>query len=123
MTRVEDFRFLMTGQTAEIVDLVVAERGRQEAKGAEKRAAGYDWRTCADPAMPGGDGVKLAVLGEEVGEVAKTICDEAAGEYAAGPIENRARALEHRLEELVQVAAVAIAWAEAVHAEIEGWAS
>ena len=42
--------------------------------------------------------LRLAILTEEVGEVARAICDEQGD--------------EHMLEELVQVAAVALRWGE-----------
>lgn len=89
------------------------ERIRQEEKCLEHRDKG--WLTCADP--DNDDGTRLSILGEEFGEVARTMCDERVNEYAAGPIENRGRALEHRREELVQLCAVAVAWIEAIDAE------
>lgn len=52
------------------------------------------------------DGVKLAVLTEEVGEVAHGLLERAA--------------LSDLKAELVQVAAVAVAWAEAIDTELGG---
>src|SRR5689334_5493368 len=74
--------------------LVVEERARQEAKLARGE---FTW-TAASPEAS--DSLKLAVLGEEFGEVCRAI-----GEH-----EPRARLRE----ELVQVAAVAVAWIEAL---------
>ena len=82
---------------------IEAERERQERKCAEKRAEGLTWLTCADPRMP--DGEKLAVLMEEVGEVARELCDARAAREAPG---------RNLRVELIQVAAVAVAWAEAL---------
>lgn len=59
--------------------------------------------TCANPAMP--DAAKLAVLIEEVGEAAAAMNDA-----PAVPMEHNLRT------ELIHVAAVAIAWAEALDA-------
>lgn len=53
---------------------------------------------CCDPTAP--EGIKLAVLTEEVGEVARAI------------LENDDPT--HLREELIQVAAVAVAWAESI---------
>lgn len=52
------------------------------------------------------EGVKLAVLTEEVGEVARGLLDRAA--------------LLDLKAELVQVAAVAVAWVEAIDTELGG---
>jgi hypothetical protein len=82
---------------------VLDERERQERKCAAKRDEGIVWLTCADPAMPEGD--KLAVLLEEVGEVARELCDARAAKCPPSP---------NLRVELVQVAAVAIAWAESL---------
>lgn len=84
------------------------ERRRQEQIGERKRAEGVDWRSCADPAMTGGDGTRYLVLGEEFGEVGNAVLEAGYGNEASDD--------EHLYEELVQVAAVAVAWAEAVSA-------
>lgn len=88
--------------TARVLDDVLDERHRQEAIGREKRTLGIRWSSCADPDMPGGDTMRYAVLGEEVGEVANAILE------GSGDDDLR--------EELVQVAAVAVAWVEAIDA-------
>lgn len=79
---------------------ITDERQHQENIGEAKRAAGKDWRSCADPRMPGGDPMRYLVLGEEFGEVANAML-EGAGDA-------------HLRAELVQVAAVAVAWVEAI---------
>jgi hypothetical protein len=92
---------------------VVDERRRQEDIGARKRTAGIDWRSCADPDMAGGDDRRLAVLGEEFGEVARALLER---EFAlTGEIIDA-----HLRTELVQVAAVALAWIEAIDTRGEG---
>lgn len=93
---------------ADVINDVIAERERQEAIGVTKRAAGIDWRSCADPAMAGGDDRRLAVLAEEFGEVARAILEAGYGTSGADD--------DHLREELVQVAAVAVAWVEAIDA-------
>lgn len=90
---------------------IVDERGRQEDIGDRKREEGIDWRSCADPAMEGGDGTRFLVLGEEVGEVANAVL-EAGYSPNADP---NARDDQLRAE-LVQVAAVSLAWIEAIDA-------
>jgi hypothetical protein len=78
--------------TERILTLVRAERARQN-----EHVASGRWRhTCADAAMD--DYEKLAVLGEEFGEVARALLER--------------RPLANLRDELVQVAAVAVAWAE-----------
>lgn len=81
-----------------VLDEVRAERDRQERIGLDKRAAGIAWFSCADPAMPGGDDRRYVVLGEEFGEVAKAMLENDPGLRA----------------ELIQVAAVAVTWVEAL---------
>lgn len=56
------------------------------------------------------DGAKLSVLVEEVGEVARAMND--AGDQAE--LRDYLASLKPLQEELVQVAAVAVAWAEAI---------
>lgn len=71
---------------------VVRERKRQEAL---KAAGKFPW-TCADAAPAS---MKLAVLAEEFGEVARAVCEK---DY------------KNLREELVQTAAVCLAWLEAL---------
>lgn len=87
---------------------VAQERARQELKCAQKRDEGLLWLTCADPRMPAEE--RLAVLVEEVGEVARELCDARA--------EKREPAPNLRVE-LVQVAAIAVGWIEALDAVAE----
>lgn len=90
---------------------IADERERQEAIGREKRARGIDWRSCADPAMEGGDGTRYLVLGEEVGEVANAVLEGGYGNSSPAIAEEWERRLR---AELVQVAAVSVAWIEAI---------
>ncbi|NBW23500.1 MAG: hypothetical protein EBR82_87720 [Caulobacteraceae bacterium] len=78
--------------THDVLIDVAAERLRQEGL----KASGKFPATCADD-IPAAS--KFAILVEEVGEVARAIND-------GDP--------EHMREELVQVAAVAVAWVEAL---------
>lgn len=77
------------------------ERGRQE----ELRERGKFRWTNAAPEMPIGD--KIAVLGEEFGEVCKAVLN-VQGLSTDGPEHSDLR------KELVQLAAVTIAWIEAI---------
>jgi NTP pyrophosphatase (non-canonical NTP hydrolase) len=77
-----------------VLQLVRDERAQQEARKADAR-----WEfTCADDGMA--DLEKLAVLGEEFGEVARALIEQ--------------QATTALRAELVQVAAVAVAWAESL---------
>lgn len=78
---------------------VLCERERQE----ELCRAGKFPATAADPART--DFEKLAILTEEVGEVARALCE------AGGATDVQSEGLRR---ELVQVAAVAVAWVEAI---------
>lgn len=80
---------------------VAKERARQETKCADPCREGLDGKTCASPWMLDGD--KLAVLMEEVGEVAREVCEARAERREPSP---------NLRVELIQVAAVAVAWAE-----------
>ena len=95
---------------------IVRERLRQEQIGERKRAEGIDWRSCADPAMDGGDMTRSAVLGEEYGEVCRAALEAT---YAGGDVGRAAEEEEHLDEELVQTAAVSLAWHEAIAARRE----
>ena len=75
--------------------LINAERARQSVKWGSAHAWGAG--DCSSPAVE--PIVKAAVLGEECGEVARAVLD-----YDP----------EQTLRELVQVAAVAVAWLEAL---------
>lgn len=102
-----------------ILGAILDERHRQEELGRSGTRPG--WQTCADPDMVGGDDRRVAVLTEEVGEVARAVLERFYLESRAA--ETGARldpAIEDmRLrEELVQVAAVAVAWLEAL--EVRG---
>jgi hypothetical protein len=95
-----------------LIDLVDERRGQEEI-GDRKREAGIDWCSCADPDMAGGDGGRYLVLGEEFGEVGRAILEAGYGSRDAAistEWERRLRA------ELVQVAAVSLAWIEAIDA-------
>ena len=74
---------------------VLAEVGRERSRQEQLKAKGKFTYTCADAEMT--DGQRLAVLVEEVGEVARAM--------------NDGKGLR---EELIQVAAVAVAWVEAI---------
>ena len=88
------------GRAGEAVEAVYQERGRQE----ELKHKGKFAYTCADPEMTHPE--RLAVLGEEFGEV----CHEVNEGIGVGREVNVAKLRK----ELIQVAAVAVAWAEAV---------
>lgn len=82
-----------------VYQAITRERLRQE----EKFGPGKGGRTCADPAMP--DLEKLAVLLEEVGEVAHELTEQL----------NVGKDITYELiAELVQVAAVSVAWLESL---------
>ena len=74
-------------RTEKVVLSVVEERARQNKKWGREPG---EWRADA--------GVKLAVLTEEVGEVARALLEGSS--------------IEHLRMELIEVAAVAVAWAE-----------
>lgn len=76
-------------RTVPVIDEVADERARQDAKWGQQ-----------DHEV----GIWLGILGEEFGEVAKEIA-----ESQARPLD-----VEHLREELVQTAAVAVAWVEAI---------
>jgi len=78
----------------DILYSVKCERIRQE----ELKKHGEFEFTCADAAMP--LATKLAVLVEEVGEVARALCDD--------------ESVDRLRDELVQVAAVSVAWIQAL---------
>ncbi len=83
--------------------LVLQERKRQDAL----KASGRFTYTCADQAM--GDMEKLAVLTEEVGEVARALLEKS---RLVTDIKATPPALK---TELIQVAAICVAWIEALN--------
>lgn len=89
-----------------VLDAVFEERDRVEAICEQKRRDGEQWFSCADPRMSNGD--KLAVLMEEVGEVAEELCEARAADVEPSP---------NLRTELIQVAAVAAAWATSIEVD------
>ena len=89
-------------RTAFVIERVVKERRRQD----ELKAAGRFRFTCADYGMLDAD--KLCVLTEEVGEVAREVLS------LATLVTDGAGKREALRQELVQVAAIAVAWIEAL---------
>lgn len=79
--------------TALIFSEILIERGRQE----HLRASGKFKETCASASMPASE--KYVVLGEEVGEIAQAILHDDTANLR---------------EELIQVAAVCVAWLESL---------
>jgi NTP pyrophosphatase (non-canonical NTP hydrolase) len=94
--------------TEGVLQDVLAERQRQiESWGMTKG-------DCAQPSTP--DTRRLGILTEEVGEVAELVNDD-------GIISDRPRAVvvKDLYEELIQVAAVAVAWCEGLTREAAFW--
>jgi len=91
-------------RTGRALELVVSERERQE----QCKADGRFQFTCADDGMSNAE--KFTVLGEEIGEVAQEVLTQAGHRLARDTLGTRP-ALR---AELVQVAAVAVAWVEAL---------
>jgi hypothetical protein len=87
-------------RTEEVLDAVREERHRQE----RLRREGRFLYTCASEVMS--DGAKCAVLGEEFGEVCRAMLEKQ-------KLSNDAHNKDLRAE-LIQVAAVAVAWAESL---------
>lgn len=88
----------MTNIRYQILRDISVERDRQE----ELKEAGRFVFTCADEEM--GDSMKFLVLAEEVGEVARALLNDKF--LATDAVRRDLR------EELVQVAAVCVAWVE-----------
>jgi hypothetical protein len=95
---------------------VERERDRQEAL---KRAGKFKW-SCADSSIAAanhtatdalGNAAKFAVLGEEFGEVARHITEALIDGYRYNNRELK--------KELIQVAAVCVAWVEAIDRELD----
>jgi NTP pyrophosphatase (non-canonical NTP hydrolase) len=82
---------LIKANTAAVLSMVANERARQDAKWGEQKHAPQIW---------------LAILMEEMGEVAKEVADPGTDARAFNPYAYR--------EEMVQVAAVAVAAVEAL---------
>jgi len=81
-----------------VLACITRERTRQERKAV---AGDFGW-TCSDPGIP--DFPKLAVLVEEVGEVGRAILGADGAVTDGGDLR----------QELIQVAAVAVAWLESL---------
>lgn len=86
------------------LDLIRAERRRQD----QLKADGRFEYTCADPEMNHYE--RFTVLGEEVGEVAQEVLTQAERRLAR----DTEGTTEGLRKELVQVAAVTVAWLEAL---------
>ena len=96
------------GPTGDVLQQVNAERSRQE----ELCRSGKFLHTCASETLS--DERKLAVLLEEVGEAGKEVVELGIALDKARP-SSELDAITARLrKELVQVAAVAVAWAESL---------
>lgn len=89
--------------TEHVLNEVARERLRQETLKAEGRFR----HTCADRGMD--DGEKLACIVEEVGEVARAMLGNRRLTLDGGDLRS----------ELIQVAALAVAWAESIPAPAE----
>jgi hypothetical protein len=106
----------VSGKTDAAVRRVVHERQRQDEL---VRQGKFTWN-CSFDGPSYAD--KFAVLGEEVGEVGREVVEHliAVGKYAADPVlkvmpPHREAYFKERLRnELVQVAAVCVAWVEAL---------
>lgn len=83
---------------------VFKERQRQE----DRKAEGRFQFTCADDGMSNAE--KMTVLVEEIGEVAQEVLTQSERRLARDTVGTR----EALSEELVQVAAVSIAWLESL---------
>lgn len=83
-----------------IFSFIVAERGRQE----RLKAEGKFLYTCADPQMLSAD--KYVVLGEEFGELGRAILN------MQGLATDYKGSLDEVEKELIQIAAVSVAWLE-----------
>lgn len=91
------------GPAGEAVEAVYHERGRQE----DLKSQGKFPYTCADPELTHPE--RLTILGEEFGEVCHEV-NEAIGDK---PID-----MAKLRKELVQVAAVCVAWVERLDKDI-----
>lgn len=100
---------LTVRRTLRVLDDVSHERGRQEVMKAEGRFS----FTCADASMTNFE--RFTVLGEEVGEVAQECLTQPGRRLARDTLGTR----EALRKELIQVAAVAVAWVEGLDAELD----
>lgn len=91
----------MSIPTKKALELVEAERYRQDIL----KVQGRFKYTCADPEL--GNFARYAVLCEEVGEVAREV-------LAGGNLVPEEYSIERLRQEVVQVAAIAVAWVEAL---------
>ena len=102
-----------------VIDDVIGERYRQE----KLKEDGKFLFTCASPSYS--DLAKFAVLGEEYGEVAKEVVemgitvDKYQAENAVMPPHRTLHYLERIRKALIQIAAVCVAWCEALDRKIE----
>lgn len=98
-------------ESFKVIEEVYKERGRQE----DLRKAGKFAWTCADPTQS--NARKLAVLAEEFGEVAREVTEEIISGDKKDP-DGRIPILKQNIrKELIQVAAVCVAWVEALDSE------
>lgn len=96
------------GVTGDVVREVYEERGRQERL---RESGKFEW-TLADPKQS--NARKLAVLAEEFGEVSREVTEEIIIQDQ-GTAQGRLMVTREKLRaELIQVAACAVAWAEAL---------
>lgn len=86
--------------SVKVLSNVLEERMRQEML----RLEGKFKTTCSDRNMD--EFHKLAILAEEFGEVSRLLAEQAIDSTRRNPVELR--------KELIQVAAVAVAWCEAI---------
>ncbi len=99
----------MYTRRAMVLKDIIAERDRQERLRDEGK---FHW-TCASADESNSD--KLAILAEEFGETAKEVTELIINKNAAARVTNQLK--RNLYKELVQTAAVAVAWAEALREE------
>ena len=87
-----------------LTDVILAEIGEERARQDRLKSEGKFKYTCADDIH---NETRLAVLAEEVGEVARAVCELMPATRANLPL-----GTTHLREELIQVAAVCLAWVE-----------
>lgn len=92
---------------AENMDLTFAAIRAEILRQRALKAAGKFSQTPSDPEVS--HERRYAILGEEVGEVGEAVLD----------LNDREDGVEHLETELIQVAAVAVAWIEGMHAVLE----